>query len=92
MNHPSTDTTASRTAALNGIRAFGQHYGCDVTCLESLMEASPGAFQAFEGTMGVGRYQKAATTEALAITKLAAVRAEDHGPARNWTYLGASPF
>jgi hypothetical protein len=80
MNHTSTDTTASLTAALNGIRAFGQHYGYDVTYLESLMEASPGAFQAFEGAMGVGRYQKAAPAEALAIAKLTAVRAEDCGP------------
>ena len=36
-------------AARENIRAFGQHYNYDVSYLEELMDASPGAFLAFEG-------------------------------------------
>ena len=48
--------------------------------MEALMDASPGAYQAFESAMVMGRYQKAAPPELLTIAKLATVRAEDCGP------------
>ncbi|HSI62082.1 MAG TPA: hypothetical protein VLE43_03160 [Candidatus Saccharimonadia bacterium] len=67
-------------AAREGLRAFGQHYDYDVSYLEALMEASPGAFLAFEGAMNTGRYQKAAPTELLVIAKITALRTEDCGP------------
>lgn len=68
------------TPALEGLRAFGQHYDYDVSYLEALAEASPGAFLAFEKAMGSGRYQKAAPFDLLAIAKITALRAEDCGP------------
>ncbi len=68
------------TAAREELRAFGQHYDYDVSYLEALIEASPGAFQAFEGAMNAGRYQKAAPAELLAIAKITALRMEDCGP------------
>jgi hypothetical protein len=71
---PATD------AAREGLRAFAQHYDYDVSYLEALMEASPGAFFAFEAAMGASRFQKAAPTDLLAIVKITALRAEDCGP------------
>lgn len=67
-------------AARGELRAFGQHFDYDVSYLESLMQASPGAFFAFEGAMGASRFQKAAPTELLAIVKITALRTEDCGP------------
>ena len=70
------ELAASRESA----RAFGAHYDYDVSYMEALMDASPGAYRTFENAMGMGRYQKAAPKEFLMIAKLAAVRAEDCGP------------
>ena len=67
-------------ASRREIRAFGEHYDYDTSYMEALMEASPGAYFAFEAALGMGRYQKAAPTEALIIAKLTAIRAEDCGP------------
>jgi hypothetical protein len=67
-------------AAREGLRAFGQHYDYDVSYLEALMEASPGAFFAFEGAMHASRFQKAAPVELLALVKITALRTEDCGP------------
>jgi hypothetical protein len=82
MNNNNNKETSNDkiTAARENIRAFGQHYDYDVSYLEELMDASPGAFLAFEGGMGVGRYQKAAPKELLFIAKITATRAEDCGP------------
>jgi alkylhydroperoxidase family enzyme len=44
------------------------------------MDASPGAFKAFEAAMGIGRFQNAAPTEMLVIAKIAALREQDCGP------------
>jgi alkylhydroperoxidase family enzyme len=77
MNKPSTDeVTVSREA----IRAFGRHYNYDVSYLEALMEASPGAFAAYAAAMPTGQYQKAAPTELLTIAKLVTGQVEDCGP------------
>jgi AhpD family alkylhydroperoxidase len=77
MNNTSTDKiTASREA----IRAFGRHYNYDVGYVEDLMDASPGAFAAYEAAMPMGQYQKASPTELLAIAKLATSQVEDCGP------------
>jgi hypothetical protein len=67
-------------AAREGLRAFGQHYDYDVSYLEALMEASPGAFFAFEGAMHASRFKKAAPVELLALVKITALRTEDCGP------------
>lgn len=72
-------------AAKAGLQAFGQHYDYDVSYLEALMEASPGAFFAFEGAMGASRFQKAAPTELLALVKITALRTEDCGPCTELT-------
>lgn len=77
MNQTSTDPL---TASRNAIRGFGQHYDYDVTYLEELMDDSPGAFQAFEAAMGMGRFQKTAPDELLMIAKIAAMREQDCGP------------
>jgi hypothetical protein len=77
MNDTSTDQI---NASKEYIRAFGKHYDYDVTYVEEFMEASPGAFQAFEGVMGMGQYHKAAPLDLLVIAKLTASRAEDCGP------------
>jgi hypothetical protein len=72
-----TDTLAASRAALQG---FGKHYDYDVTYLEELMDASPGAFRVFEAAMGMGRFQKVAPQELLMIAKIAAMRVQDCGP------------
>jgi hypothetical protein len=77
MQETNTDTLA---ASRQNIQAFGQHYDYDVSYLEELMDASPGAFQAFEAAMGMGRYQKSAPDELLMIAKIAAMRLQDCGP------------
>lgn len=66
--------------ALEEIRKFGAHYDYDVSYLEALAEASPGAFEAFVQAMGLGRYRRKAPVDLLAIAKLVALRAEDCGP------------
>ena len=77
MNNTSSDKiTASREA----IRAFAQHYNYDVGYVEALMDASPGAFSAYETAMPMGQYQKAAPTDLLMIAKLATTQVEDCGP------------
>lgn len=68
------------TAARDQLRAFGAHYDYDVSYLEALMDASPGAFAAFHAAMGMGQYQKAAPADVLAVAKITAIRAEDCGP------------
>ena len=77
MNQSSTDKI---TAARQYLQAFGQQYDYDVSYLQELIDTSPGAFQAFEGAMSTGRFQKAAPTELLTIAKLTATRTEDCGP------------
>lgn len=67
-------------ASREALWAFGRHYHYDVSYIEELMDASPGAFQVFEATMPMGQYQKAAPADLLAIVKIAAMRAEDCGP------------
>src|SRR5688572_3944652 len=62
MNEISTDQLA---ASREQIRGFGQHYDYDVSYLEALMDASPGAFQVFEAAMGMGRFRKAAPIDLL---------------------------
>ena len=62
------------------LRGFSQHYDYDITYLEDLMDASPGAFQAFDAAMAMGRYQKAAPTDLLMIAGIATTRFEDCGP------------
>lgn len=62
------------------IQGFGRHYDYDVSYLEELLDASPVAFQAFQGAMPMARCQKAAPTELLMIAKIAAMRAQDCGP------------
>src|SRR5690606_33543565 len=57
MKHENTESQNS--AALEGVRAFGRHYEYDISYLEALHEASPGAFEAFERAMGLGRYRSA---------------------------------
>jgi hypothetical protein len=79
MNHTSTSTDKI-AASLEAIRGFGQHYDYDTTYIEELADASPGAFQAFEGGMSMGRFQGAAPADLLIVAKLTAVRAEDCGP------------
>jgi hypothetical protein len=75
-----TTTTDKLAASREFIRAFGQHYNYDVSYMEALMEASPGAFQAYEAAIQMGQYQKAAPRELLAIVQLATVQVEDCGP------------
>jgi len=77
MNYPSTDPLKASREALRG---FGQHYDYDVSYLEELMDASSGAFKLFEDAMAMGRYQKAAPIELLALAKIAAMRQQDCGP------------
>jgi hypothetical protein len=77
MNDTLTDPLA---ASRESVRAFAEHYDYDVSYMEALMDASPGAFRTFENAMAMGRFQKAAPGELLMIAKLAAVRAEDCGP------------
>jgi alkylhydroperoxidase family enzyme len=77
MNDTSTDRIA---ASREAVRGFGHHYNYDVTYMEALMDVSPGAYQAFEGGMSMGRYQKAAPTELLSIVKITATWSEDCGP------------
>lgn len=75
ITHISPLATARET-----IRGFGNHYDYDVTYLEEFMDASPGAFQAFEPVMPMGRYRKAAPVEMIFVAKIAASRVEDCGP------------
>ncbi|GEP43608.1 hypothetical protein [Brevifollis gellanilyticus] len=77
MQQAPTDTLA---ASRQNLQAFGQHYDYDVSYLEELMDASPGAFKTFEAAMGMGRYQKSAPDEVLMIAKIAAMRLQDCGP------------
>ncbi len=77
MNIPSNDKLA---ASRKAIRAFGERYQYDVSYMEALMDASPGAFQAFEAGLGMGRFQKAAPIELLTIAKIVTVQNEDCGP------------
>jgi hypothetical protein len=76
----SNTTTEKIAASREAIRAFGQRYDYDVGYVEALIEASPGAFTAYEAAMPMGQYQKAAPTELLTIAKLATVQVEDCGP------------
>lgn len=69
-------TLASREAA----RAFGHQYHYDVSYMEALLEASPGAYKAFENAMGMSRCQKVAPAELLAIVKITTMKIEDCGP------------
>ncbi len=84
MNETTTPTTTTNDESLRTsretIQGFGRHYGYDVGYLESLMDASLGAFKAFEAAMGIGRFQNAAPTEMLAIAKIAALRVQDCRP------------
>lgn len=75
-----TPSTDKLTAARENFQAFGKHYDYDVTYLEEFMDASPGAFQAFEPVMPMGRYRKAASLELIFLVKIAAGRVEDCGP------------
>lgn len=75
ISEPDT-TTAFREAA----RAFGQRYDYDVSYMEALLDASPGAYAAFAGGMGLSHYRHAAPPELLSIAKIAALRVEDCGP------------
>ncbi|MEZ0389104.1 MAG: hypothetical protein ACAI34_18660 [Verrucomicrobium sp.] len=77
---PIPTSTDPINASRQYLRAFGQHYDYDVSYVEELLEASPGAFQAFEGAMATGQYRKAAPLELLALVKLTATRVEDCGP------------
>lgn len=77
MNNASTDNLKASREALRG---FGRHYDYDVSYLEELMDASPGAFKVFEDAMAMGRYQKAAPVEFLSLAKIAAMRRQDCGP------------
>lgn len=70
----------SLAAARETIHGFGKHYDYDVTYLLEFMDASPGAFQAFEPVMPMGRFRKAAPLELITVAKLAASRVEDCGP------------
>ena len=77
MNSTLTDELAkSRESA----RAFGQHYDYDVSYMEALMEASPGAYRVFEGAMPMSQYHRVARMDLMAIARIAALRAEDCGP------------
>lgn len=67
---------ASRAA----IQGFARHYDYDVSYIEELMDASPGAFQTFEAAMPMGQYQKAAPADVLYVAKIAAMREQDCGP------------
>lgn len=73
----SSDPLAASRQTLKG---FGQHYDYDVGYLLELADASPEAFRAFEAAMPMARVQKAASTEALHIAKIAGMRAQDCGP------------
>lgn len=77
MNTTNTDELAASREMLQG---FGRHYDYDVSYLEALMDASPGAFRAFEAAMPMGRYQKVAPKDLLFIAKITAIRAQDCGP------------
>jgi AhpD family alkylhydroperoxidase len=61
-------------------RAFGRQQDYDVTYMEALLEASPGAYAAFAAAMGMSRYQNKAPSDLLAIAKITATRVEDCGP------------
>lgn len=78
MNDTMIDRNAAAKTALTG---FSQHYNYDVTAMEELLEASPGAFHAFFGAaQTLGQFRGVAPKELLAIVKIATVRAEDCGP------------
>lgn len=77
MNTISTEKLA---ASREAIRGFGRHYDYDVTYIEELMDASPGAFFAFEAAMPMGQYRKAVRLDLLFIAKIAAMRQQDCGP------------
>lgn len=77
MNIPNTDKLA---ASRENIRGFGRHYDYDVSYLEELMDASPGAFHAFEAAMPMARVRQAAPIDLIFVAKIAAMRAQDCGP------------
>lgn len=62
------------------LRKFGAHYDYDTSYLEDLLDASPGAFQAFEAAMPMARVHKTAPIDLIMIAKLAAMKAQDCGP------------
>ena len=77
MNTIPSDKIAASRAALRG---FGQHYDYDVSYMEELLDASPGAFAAFEAAMPMGQYRKEVPLHLLFIAKIAAMRQQDCGP------------
>lgn len=77
---PASTSTQALATSRENIQAFGKHYDYDVTYLLEFTDASPGAFQAFEPIMPMGRYRKAAPLELMTVVKLAASRVEDCGP------------
>lgn len=76
----SVSSSDSLTASRQTLQDFGRHFDYDVGYLLELADASPEAFRAFEAAMPMSRVQKAASTEALHIAKIAAMRAQDCGP------------
>lgn len=83
MNTSPSSSVASSdplAASRQTLRDFGKHFEYDVGYLLELADASPDAFRAFEAAMPMSRVQKAASTEAVHIAKIAAMRAQDCGP------------
>ena len=75
-----TISTENLEASREKIRGFGRHYDYDVSYIEQLLDASPGAFLAFEAAMPMGTYHNAAPADLLYIAKIAAMRIQDCGP------------
>ena len=81
MNTPTSPISSDPLAASRrALQDFGRHFDYDVGYLLELADASPEAFRAFEGAMGMSRVQKVAPVEALHIAKIAGMRAQDCGP------------
>ncbi|MFQ5509235.1 MAG: hypothetical protein ACE5FN_07850 [Leptospirillia bacterium] len=67
------------------MRAFAQTYDYDMGYLESLVDTSPGAYDAFAAGMGMSLYRKALPLDAHFVARVATMQGEDCGPCAQLT-------
>ena len=65
--------------SLEFLNQFEDRYKYDCSYMREMLQVSPEAFQAFEGFMPMGRFQKSAPVDVLFVAKLTTMKTEDCG-------------
>lgn len=74
-----TDATDPRAA----LRAFGETYKYDASYIVQLLDASPGAYEAFAVAQGMSQYRKELPLDAHFVARISTMLADDCGACRN---------